>query len=331
MQAVRPSRSLIVAIALVMSLGANVMLFVGGVVYSVVDEFVDGAFGLATAAATQRRALAALKTASAKQAKALATSKAVAARQRGELSTLRGVAATQRREIAALKTLSAKLRREIATLRADAVRQGKALNALHSDSVRQGRNLAALRATNGKLGGALAASRAVAARQSQELAELRTKNGAIGPAAKRSRDRLAKSIGRSILTAPGKALPYAGIPIVIGLTAWEIKDLCDTIRDMNEIQTAARAPEAEVESEPIVCERPDLAVERAVAKLESYSRKKWDEYKKYVPDLPGWEDIPASLRDAWRSAVPDSLRDMSPGIWDRMKGLWGGPLGLVGE
>ena len=59
MKAVRLSRNLIVVIALVVSLGANVSLFVGGVVYSVVDEFVDRAFGLTTAAATQGRALAA--------------------------------------------------------------------------------------------------------------------------------------------------------------------------------------------------------------------------------------------------------------------------------
>jgi len=79
MKVPRLSRSLIVAIALSVSLGANVALFVGGVVYSVVDEFVEGAFGLATAATTQHRALAALKTNSAKQARALAASKAVTA------------------------------------------------------------------------------------------------------------------------------------------------------------------------------------------------------------------------------------------------------------
>ena len=128
MKAVRLSRSLILAIALVVSLGANVALFVGGVVYNVVDEFVDRAFGLTTVAATQSRALTALKTASAKQDRALA------------------------------------------------------------------------------------ASRAVVARQSQELADLRMKNGAIGPATKRSRDRLAKSIRRSILTAPGKAFPTPASP-----------------------------------------------------------------------------------------------------------------------
>ncbi len=291
MKAVRLSRSLVVATALVASLVANVTLFVGGVVYSIVDEFVDGAFGLTTAAVTQRRALTAAKAASAKQARALAASKAVAAKQRGELSALRGVAATQRREIAALKALTAKQRKEITALRAAAAKRSKALNDLHTDSVRQGRKLAALRTTSGK-------------------------------AAKQSRDRLVASVGRSILTAPGKALPYAGIAIVGGLTMWEIKDLCATIRDMDEIQKAAGTPEAEVGSELIdYCVRPDLAVEHAVGTWKSYPGKEWREYKKYVPDLPGWEDIPDSWREAWRNAVPDSLQDISPGILDRMKRL----------
>ena len=291
MKAIRLSRSFVVAIALAVSLVANVALFVGGVVYSVVDEFVDGALGLTTAAVTQRRALTAAKAASAKQARALAALKAVAARQRGELSALRGVAATQRQEIGVLKALSAKQRKEIAALKAAAVKQGKALNALHTDSVRQGRKLAALRTTSGK-------------------------------AAKRSRDRLVTSIGRSILTAPGKALPYAGIAIVGGLTVWEIKDLCATIRDMDEIQKAAGTPEAEVGSEFIdYCVRPDLAVEHAVGTWKSYPRKEWREYKKYVPDLPGWEDIPDSWREAWRSTVPDDLFGVFSDTLDRMKRL----------
>ena len=265
MKAIRLSRSLIVVVALVVSLGANVALFVGGVVYSVVDEFVDQAVGLTTAAAAQRRALGAS----------------------------RAVAATQRREIGALKALSKKQRTENAALRASAVQQKKKLEALATTNKKK---LAALGTTNRKLAG--------------QLGKI---SNAVSPAAKRSRDRLVESVGRSILTAPGKALPYAGLAIVAALTTWEIKDLCATIRDMNEIQKASGTPEAEVESEPTDCARPDLAVERAFEKGGNYSREKWEELKKYIPDLPGWEDIPDSWRDAWRSIFP--------GTWDRMNRL----------
>ena len=101
MKAVRLSRNLIVVIALVVSLGANVTLFVGGVLYSFVDKFVEEAFDLATAAGKQRKALTALKTSSPKQARSLAAWKAVAERQRGELSALRATAARQIRKLSA--------------------------------------------------------------------------------------------------------------------------------------------------------------------------------------------------------------------------------------
>lgn len=287
MKAVRMTRSLILAIALVASLGANVTLFVGGVVYSFVDEFVEHAFGLATDVATQRRALNVLKTSSAKQAKALAASKAVVARQRGELSTLRAAGARQRRDIVKLEARSGKQQRQIAALKAAAAKQGKTLSALKTDVVRQGRQLGSLR-------------------------------HAATSAALRSRDRLVKAVGRSILTAPGKALPYAGVPIVVGLTVWEIRDLCATVRDMDEIHKAAAEAGAEAETEAADCSRPDLAVEHAVNEIGNSSRKAWEESKKYVPHLPGWEDIPERWRDAWRSTVPYPLRN----TWDDLKRLF---------
>ena len=305
MKAFRLSRSLILAIALAVSLGANVTLFVGGVVYSVVDEFVEQAFGLATDAAMQRRALAALKTGSAKQAKALAASRAVAARQRGELSTSRAAAATQRREIGKLKAISAKQRREIAALKALSTKQGRALNAAKTVSIRQGRELAALSTAKGKL--------------PTQLGKIRHSTVSV---AKRSRKRLVNSLARSIVTATGKVMPFAGAAIVVGLTAWEIKDFCSTIRDLDEIRRAVGESKAEAESEPADCSRPDLAAKRAVAEMTSYSREAWEENKKYVPDLPDWEDIPDSWRDDWRRTVPDILRGTLRGTWDRLKRLF---------
>ena len=226
MKAVRLTRNLVVAIALAVSLGANAALFVGGVLHSFVDEFVEQAFGLATDATKQRRNLAALK-----------------------------------------------------------------------------KKNADLKADNRKLRG-----------------ELKNVRHAATSAAKRSRDRLVKSVSRSVVTAPGKALPYAGIVIVAGLTVWEIKDLCVTIQDMNDIQKAAGTPVAEVGSAPADCSRPDLAVERAFEETENSSRKAWDETKKHVPELPTWEEIRGKWPDLekLRGWWPDGLL----GTWERLKGLW---------
>ena len=221
MKAVRLTRNLVVVIALVVSLGANVTLFVGGVLYSFVDRFVEEAFDLATAAGKQRKALTALKTSSAKQTRALAASRTANDRLRGQLQKVRSAA---------------------------------------------------------------------------------------GSAAKESRKRLVKAVGRSIVTAPVKVLPYAGAAAIVGFTAWEISVFCKTIRDMDKIQKAAGAAEAEAEIAPAVCEGPEPAVKRAVVTMKNFSRDQWDEIRKHAPDLPGWDDIPDSWLQGGRSAVPDILR-----------------------
>ena len=261
------------------SLGANVTLFVGGVLYSFVDELVEQAFDLATAAGKQRKALTALKTRSAKQAKALTASRAVTAGQRGELSTWRATAARQSREIAALKTLSAEKRREIAALRTAGAKKDRAFSDLKTASVRRGRELGKLRLT-------------------------------ASSAAKRARDRLVRSVSRSVATAPGKALPYAGALVVAGLTVWEIRDLCATVGDMDEIQEAAGLPADEAESEPAFCSVRLPSREQLLSQFEDSARKAWENRKKYVPDLPTWEDIPPSWRDDWSNTVPGILRGL---------------------
>ena len=279
MKAVRLSRNLIVVIALVVSLGANVTLFVGGVLYSFVDEFVEHAFDLATAAGKQRKALTALKTRSAKQAKALTAARAVTARQRGELSTWRATAARQSREIAALKALAAEKRREIAALRTAGANKDRAFSDLKTASVRRGRELGKLRLT-------------------------------ASSAAKRARDRLVYSVRRSVVTASGKALPVAGAFVVAGLTVWEIRDLCMTVGDMDQIQKAAGLPEDEAESEPALCSVHVPSREQLLPQIEGSARKAWESGKKYFPDLPSWEDIPPSWRDDWQSTVPGILRGL---------------------
>ena len=223
MKAVRLSRTLIVVIVLVASLGANVTLFVGGVLYSFVDKFVEEAFDLATAAGKQRKALVA-----------------------------------QKKKNTALQAENKKLQKQLKKV--------------------------------GKV---------------------------AGSAADRSRARLLRSASRSVATAPAKAVPVAGALVVAGLTVMEVKDLCETMRDMDRIKRVVDAPEAGAESEPAICPVPVPSREQLLERIEGSAQEAWDESMKYVPHLPGWDDISESLRDVWRSTIPDTLRD----TWDYMKRL----------
>ena len=216
MNAVRVSRNLIVMIALVVSLGANATLFVGGIVYSFVDELMEQAFDLDTPRAKQRRALAALK-----------------------------------------------------------------------------KENAGLRSANRKLRGRLGNVRHVA-----------------NSAAKRSGARLLGSATRSVATLPGEALPVVGTVIAVAVTALEIKELCDTMRDFGEIQKSVGVSEAEAESELSVCSVRVPSGEKVVARMLVSGREAWDDSEKYVPDLPSWEEIQSKGRSYW------------PDIRDRFKSFW---------
>ena len=220
MKAVRLTRNLVVVIALVVSLGANVTLFVGGVLYSIVDQLVEQTFDLDTPWGKQRRTVTALKK--------------------------------------------------------------------ENDG---------LRTENRKLQGQLKK---------------------VGKAANRSRTRLIRSASRSVATAPAKALPYAGALVVAGLTAMEIKELCETMRDMDRIKRVIDDPDTETESEPAVCPVPVPSQQQLLERIEGSAEKAWGESKKYVPDLPGWDDVPDSWREALQKTVPAILRD----TWERLKRLF---------
>ena len=227
MKAVRLTRNLIVVIALVVSLGANVTLFVGGVLYSFVDKFVEEAFDLATAAGKQRKALTALKTSSAKQASALAALK---------------------KKNANLQTKNKRLQKQLTNVRKVA-----------------------------------------------------------GSAAVESRSRLLRSASRSVATAPAKAVPVFGVLVVAGLTALEIKDLCETMSDMERIKRVVDAPEAEAKSEPATCPVPVPSPDQLLERIKGSAQEAWAESKKFIPDLPSREEIQRQWQDYW------------PDTWDRFK------------
>jgi hypothetical protein len=54
---------------------------------------------------------------------------------------------------------------------------------------------------------------------------------------KRIRKRTAKGIARNITASFGEAVPYIGISVVVSSIAWDLKDACDDMKDMDELLT----------------------------------------------------------------------------------------------
>ena len=197
----RISRSLAIVIALAVSLAANALLFVGGVLYNVVDDFLESATGLQTASAKQRKRVRSLK----KENRQL----------RGQIKKVRTVAYT---------------------------------------------------------------------------------------AAERTVNRSVKFARRSVATLAGKAIPVAGAAVSAGVTAWEIKDLCDTIRDMDSIRREIDPPEAAADNGTTVCSMSVPTPQEILAQVVRSPKAAWEKSRKFLPDLSSLKDVRSSLKDALKGA-----------------------------
>ena len=194
----RISRSVAIVIALAVSLAANATLFVGGVLYSAVDDVLERVTGIQTASAKQRKTIKSLQ----KENRQL----------RGQIKKIRGVARS---------------------------------------------------------------------------------------AAKRTVARSIKSVKRGLATLAGKAVPFVGVAVSVGVTAWEIKDLCETIRDMNGISKEIDPLKPTADNETTVCSAPVPATEEVLRKVAASPHAVWQASKKFVPELPSLSDTEVFTAGIW--------------------------------
>lgn len=84
------------------------------------------------------------------------------------------------------------------------------------------------------------------ARVSSEHAALTKQQTQQAAVAKRVSERITPRITntakRSASSLPAKVAPVFGTAMAAGMTLWDIKDMCDTLRDMNELKSAHGLP-----------------------------------------------------------------------------------------
>jgi len=251
-----------------------------------------------------------------------------------------GVRLAEARRLAARRADSAA--RATAGLAAEraASRKLRDANARLTDSAaRTSARLAAERAAHGETRERLAETERVADRRAKKLARTSARRAALAAtlkkrndagkravaAARRANARILKTAGRLVAVMPAKAIPYGGAAVIAGATAWEIRDMCVTTRDINEL-AAALAPEGAADrGEPAVCgmEVPDRRelLEAATAVPE----KAWNRAREALGGLGSIEaaswlamefpDIPPDALELWRELAERSERWWS--LWRR--------------
>lgn len=65
--------------------------------------------------------------------------------------------------------------------------------------------------------------------------------------------RAAKTASRSVSSMAVEAIPYAGIAAIVGVTAWELKDLCETTKDIEALNQALNPEGALSDNQSSIC------------------------------------------------------------------------------
>ena len=310
------------------SLGMNLAMFAGGQIYQVASSTFEAVTGTRSVASRNAAEIA-------------------------ELSTELNAERQARRE---LQHEAADASRIIATQRAEMVELAEDLN-LERQTQRQLRGqvaetteeLASQRAITRQLRGEvselisdLLLTRRQLSDGASQLVSYRGERVAISEAVSETADRISSrarnSATREIGSMAGESLPWVGTAVIVGVTALELKDLCDTITDMNELKRAFDPSLAPSDDQLTVCSIEVPTRQELWESIKSSPGRSWELAASFVPSMEdirnmeipdvNWAEYRASVgqtisssADAVGGAIGgavDSSVEGAKGLWQRL-------------
>ena len=101
--------------------------------------------------------------------------------------------------------------------------------------------------------------------------------------------RTATAATRSAGSVVAEAIPFAGIAVIVGVTAWELKDSCATMNDLHQLNVAFNPDAARDPEVTEVCGLEVPSKDKVWQSVKSSPGKAWETAKAHVPDLPEWQ------------------------------------------
>jgi hypothetical protein len=132
--------------------------------------------------------------------------------------------------------------------------------------------------------------------------EVETKKlgSAVKKTIRRISQRVAKATARSIGSIAAESIPYIGIGAIIGVTALELDDACDTMKDLHALDVAFNPEAANDADATEVCGQRVPTKEEVIAELKQSPGKAWEAATNFdLPDFPSWDAALQAARETW--------------------------------
>ncbi|MBU2941053.1 hypothetical protein Q8W25_03630 [Shimia thalassica] len=109
---------------------------------------------------------------------------------------------------------------------------------------------------------------------------------AVEDTAERVSRRTATAATRNAGSVFAEAIPIAGIAVIVGVTAWDLKDACDTMYDLHQLELAFNPGAAADPEATEVCGLTVPTKDEVWGTVKSSPANAWSMAKDFVPDLP---------------------------------------------
>lgn len=115
---------------------------------------------------------------------------------------------------------------------------------------------------------------------------------AVKQTTKRIARRTAIDATRNVSSTFAEAVPAVGVAVIVGVSAWELKDACDTMSDLHDLEVAMDPSLATDPSVSEVCGLKVPTKEEVWAKVSASPQDAWNGAKAMMPELPEMPEMP---------------------------------------
>lgn len=109
---------------------------------------------------------------------------------------------------------------------------------------------------------------------------------AVNNVSTRIRQRVVKGTTRDLGAMFGEAIPYFGIAAIVGATAWDLNDACDTMKDLRSLEEAFGSASDAEQDLTTVCGQTVPTKEEVWLSVKNAPDRAWSMAKEQMPTLP---------------------------------------------
>lgn len=326
LRAMNAIKFLLVSFVLMLSLCVNLALFLGGSLFSVLNNGFEAVTSIQTIGSRNKAEIAQLGDNLVVERKAKQELKAELGETSAELISEKKIKrelSTQltntSADLATERKIKAELKSQLGRTSQNLITERQAKKALQSKLASQAEELAAEKTSN----------RILKSRYDEVLDGLVTFKGKAVPVTRAVSQtvmqigrRSSRSAARSVASMPGEAIPWIGTAVIVGVTSLEIRDLCLTMKDMTELQRAFDPSFKTNEDDLEVCAIKVPPKEEIIAAVKASPGKAWEAAKEATPSLEDIRNMKIPDVKGWWETGEGAVSDFGGkvGAWWSKKG-----------